>query len=189
MTSALLLQRGAHPVKLDRERILFFDHIATFELTNKYGPLFMAALYEVQVMPDKSVKVKLKDPEAVPYFLWQGLQAEARENREEVSLEFATAQIRPWTMKKIFDALVMALTGATYVAPGKQQAPGESSQPSANGTVEEGSAGEEPEMPAAAMTSTTRKGSRSGSSAGPSLISGTAPGENLPSHDKGSTPE
>jgi hypothetical protein len=113
-------QRGAIPITLDRPRVLFFDMAATWLLAQRYGAGFVGALYTLE-RSGKEFSVKLKDPRALAYFLWAGLQAEISDTDELLTEQQAEAFIRPWTFQAIFNAVVLAITGgtATPVMPGK----------------------------------------------------------------------
>lgn len=127
--SQLTRQRGAHPITLaERERILFFDAAATFLLVDRYGPGFIGELYGIVRDKDDSTKtsLKLKSGPALQFFLYAGLQADAREIGEQISLEDCETFIRPWTMLPIFHVLVKALSGTMYAPAdpeGKASAP------------------------------------------------------------------
>jgi hypothetical protein len=121
-------QRGAIAIDLDRPRILFFDMDATWLLIQKYGESFVPELYTLSGGigdPLAQRELKLKSPDALAYFLWAGLQADAKEHGEDLTLAEARAQLRPWTYTRIFQAVVLALVGGTStpVPPGKPEAP------------------------------------------------------------------
>lgn len=98
-------QRAWIPVELDRRRILAFDNRATWLLMEQYGPGFTAALYE-----KRDGEVRLKSLEAFQYFLWAGLQRDARESGEELTIEQVEEFIRPIYVPELFRALLVALT-------------------------------------------------------------------------------
>jgi hypothetical protein len=115
--------RGAIAITLDRPRILFFDLAGTWLLVQRYGAGFVRELYSLE----KSLAgrtVKLKSTDALRYFLWAGLQAEISDTGEVLTEEDAAEFIHPWTLENIFNALVMAITGAisTPAPPGKPEA-------------------------------------------------------------------
>jgi len=116
--------RGAIAITLDRPRILFFDMAATWMLVQRYGAGFVRELYILEGM-GLNRKVKLKHPDALRFFLWAGLQAEISDTGETLTEEDAAALIHPCTFEPIFNALVMAITGAisTPAPPGKLEAP------------------------------------------------------------------
>lgn len=123
-------QRGAIPVTVGdppRVRTLFFPMLATAALVDQYGIGFLGALYKV--VPDpadpKKTKLELKSMDALRFFLWAGLQEELADTGETLSENEAGEFLRPWTMMTIFNAVVMAVTGATATPalPGKNEAP------------------------------------------------------------------
>jgi hypothetical protein len=123
----ILPQRGAIPITLGdpaRERILFFDMAATWILVEKYGVGFLAELYTVVPNPLNPVKAKLglKSLDALKFFLWAGLQAEISLTEETLSLAEVEEFLRPWTFQPIFNAVVMAVTGAV-ATPALPKAP------------------------------------------------------------------
>jgi hypothetical protein len=144
--------RGAIAITLDRPRVLFFPMEQTFELVRRYGVDFLSELYTVQGK-GKDAKLALKSPDALRTFLWIGLQAELVGTGEALSEDEAGEFIHPWTIGTIFNALVLALTGAMSTpkppdGPGKEGAPGELASPAA---------AVEPSQPAS--TSTKARGS------------------------------
>ena len=157
-------ERGAIPVDLDKPRIIFFDHVATAELIRQYGPTFVAALYEL-AGEGTGRYVRLKDADALAFFLWAGVQRDARAASEEYTLDQAKEQIRPWTIVRIFNAVVMAITGATYTPPlpGKTPAAAKPATPAAM----------KGPGPTKVTTSLKRSGSPSASSAGRPRSSGS----------------
>lgn len=125
--------RGAIAITLDRPRILFFPMDATFVLVRKYGVDFLSELYTVD-RREGGAKLTLKSPDALRFFLWQGLQAEISDTEEVLDEAEAGEFIMPWTIATIFNALVMALTGAMSTppeAPGKKLAEGSPASPAA----------------------------------------------------------
>jgi hypothetical protein len=121
------LQRGAIPVELDRPRILFFPLDATELLIQKYGVNFNSALYSADRAGDGKVTLQLKSLKVMAYFLWAGLQWELGDG-EDLSLKQVEAEIPPYRVTKLFEALTMALTGAhatPSLPPGKVSAAAE----------------------------------------------------------------
>jgi hypothetical protein len=149
--------RGAIAITLGdvpRLRTLFFPKSATALLVEKYGVGFLGALYTVKRNPAdaKQTKLELKSLDTLAYFLWAGLQEEISGTGEYLSENEADEFIRPWTLVNIFNATVMAITGAvsTPAQPGKAEAAeAKTASPSAAG--------------ARASTSTRRRGSRAAS--------------------------
>lgn len=149
-------ERGAIAITLDRPRVLFFDSAATFRLVSKYGPRFAGALYELV-----GQELQMKNEEALIDFLYIGLQADAKLSGADFTLEMAKGAIRPWTVMKIFNATVLALTGAIStpgVELGKASARVAAAKPSA-----ETPAAQKPQK---VSTTSKRNGSRSRSSGG-----------------------
>jgi hypothetical protein len=114
--SELTRQRGAHPVQLDRERIIFFDASATWLLVEKYGAAFLPELYLVD-RDGATTTLKLRSVPVLQFFLFAGLQADARLAGENLTFEDCEQYIRPWTMLPLFNALVKALSGAVFSPP------------------------------------------------------------------------
>jgi len=102
----------AVPVSLDRERILIFDHKATFLLMQRYGLRPYVALYETVPVPGqpKQHTVRIRDIDALAYFLWVGLQRDAQDAGETLTLEQAQAFISPMTLEAIFNAMLPAIS-------------------------------------------------------------------------------
>jgi hypothetical protein len=147
--------RGAIAITLGdpaRLRTLFFAKSATALLVEKYGVGFLGALYTVKRNPldAKETRLELKSLDTLAYFLWAGLQEEISDTDEVLTEAEGDEFIRPWTLQNIFNAVVMAITGAvsTPAQPGKAEAAeAKTASPSA-GVVAKGS------------TSTRRRGSR-----------------------------
>ncbi|HSU19907.1 MAG TPA: hypothetical protein VLI45_09220 [Acidobacteriaceae bacterium] len=161
----LSLQRGAIPVELDRTRILFFDHAATWLLVQKFGPAFLTKLYRVK---DKNV-FELVDMDALAFFLFAGLQRDAKQHGEDLTLEQAQEFLRPWTYTLIFHAVIFAAVGATAspALPGKAAADASAAEPPAPKQAAPSHPG-----PTKVTTSTKRSASPSRSSAGRKPSSG-----------------
>lgn len=158
----LTQQRGAFPIVLDRPRILFFDMAATGRLIQKYGQRFLAELYTM-----KDGDVVLKDITALAFFLYAGLQRDAERQDAPFTLEDAEAALQPFTYSRIFNTVILALTGATAtpIQKGKAEAPSQPASSSARATAGASSA-KRPKHPGATMVSTSMK--RSGSRSTPS---------------------
>lgn len=163
----LTLQRGAIPVDLDRRRILFFDHAATWILVQKYGPRFLPELYRVK--DPKTFEFELVSMDALAFFLYAGLQADAKRNGEELTLEQAAEFLRPWNFSQVFNRVVLAVVGATATPAmqGKETADGGAAQPAAEAKAAPPNPG-----PTRVTTSMKRSGSHSTSSAGRRTSSG-----------------
>lgn len=165
----LTLQRGAIPVDLDRRRVLFFDHAGTWLLLQKYGPRFLPALYRIK--DPKSFEFELVSMDALAFFLYVGLQADAKAHGEEVTLEQAQGFLHPWSYAGIFRRIVLAVVGATAtpdMSLGKSEADGGAAQPAA----EVKAAPPTPGPTRVATTSMKRSASLSSSSAGRRMSSG-----------------
>jgi len=143
--------RGAIAITLGdpaRLRTLFFAKSATALLVTKYGVGFLGALYTVK-REANDTKLELKSLDTLTYFLWAGLQEEISDTDEVLTEAEVEQFLRPWTLQNIFNATVMAITGAvsTPAQPGKAEAAdAQTASPSAGG--------------AKASTSTRRRGSR-----------------------------
>ncbi len=99
--------RAHIPVELDRERILCFDHRATWLLMQKYGPSFMSEIFEKDSQLLGGVRVRSLD--VLVYFLWAGLQRDAQDAGETLSIEDVEALIDPLSIQRLFVGLVRAL--------------------------------------------------------------------------------
>lgn len=165
------LQRGQWPVDLDRRRIIFFDNKATWLLYQQYGRRFLPKLYTVPD-PKRPMELKLESMEALEYFLWAGLQWDARRNGEQLTQEQAAAFLHPWDYERTFQAVVFAVVGATAapVLPGKKEADGAAAEPAAVAKA----APKHPANPGPSKvtTLTTRSGSPTRSSGGRRTSSG-----------------
>ena len=99
--------RAHIPVELDRERILCFDHRATWLLMQKYGPSFMSEIFEKDSQLLGGVRVRSLD--VLVYFLWAGLQRDAQEAGETLSIDDVEDLIDPLSIQRLFVGLVRAL--------------------------------------------------------------------------------
>ncbi len=119
-----LIARGGVPVELDRTRILFFDKTAAFNLIDKYGEAYLSALYGPGTTANGRPTVKLKNIDALEYFLWAGLQYEAHQKGEQLALETVGGWVMPSTTIRIFDRVLLAITRDIHTPPllGKDQA-------------------------------------------------------------------
>ncbi len=165
----LSLQRGAIPVDLDRTRILFYDHAATWALIQKYGQRFILSLYDTKE-EDGRTELVLQSMDVLAFFLFAGLQADAKRNGETLTEEQAAAFLHSWNFAGIFRSVVWAVIGntATPEMVGKAQATGPAAKPAARKTP--------PNLgPAKVTTSSKRSGSRSRFSAGARKGSGPRP--------------
>lgn len=162
----LTLQRGAFPVELDRSRILFYDMTATWLLIQQYGQKFLTALYRIRGKGKDEFELVSMD--ALAFFLWVGLQADAQNNDEDLTLDQVKGFLRPWTYTAIFQRVIFAVVGATATPSilGKAPADGEAAKPAAAPAAAKGPG------PTKVSTSTKRSGSRSRSSAGRRSASG-----------------
>ncbi len=130
----LLGQRGAQPITLDgRRRVCLFDMAATWLLVQKYGLDFATHLYSIGSHDSAVANIELKSINALHFFLWAGLQADAREHKEVLELGDIEPFMRPWLLPQIFNAVFLALVGNTYVPEpkGKDEAASPAAQPAA----------------------------------------------------------
>jgi len=182
MSTRLLpgIQRGAIAVELDleRPRIIFFDHAATWLLVQRYGSQFIPELYEVTKDPRK---LELKSMDALAYFLWAGLQLDAKETGDAFSLQDAEAQLTPMHYIRAFNGVVLALSGSMGrpVMPGKTVAISAAAAPTVDGQPSEpetrkAASAKRPQDPGPTriMTSTSTRGSQSPPSVGRRSVSG-----------------
>lgn len=153
----LTLQRGAIPVELDRTRILFFDMAATWLLIQRYGPRFLPELYRVK----DGDQFELVSMDALTFFLYAGLQADAKQRGEELTLEQAAGFLRPWSYARIFQAVIFAVVGANATpamlaagSQGKGAADGAAAKPAAEPEAA-------PQHPGATKVSTSMRRSAS----------------------------
>ena len=147
-------QRGAVSVVIEgEERKLWFDMAATWLLIQKYGPKFFKELY--RVVGDGEFELVSMD--ALGYFLYVGLQEDAKRKHRTITLQEAQDFLRPWTYAEIFQAVLYAVVGAT-VTPGKAPATDPAAKPVADAPADPG--------PTKVSTSKKRSASRSRSSVG-----------------------
>lgn len=134
-----LIARGGVPVKLDRERIVFFNMEGTWLLVQKYGINFVTVLYDAK-MVDGRAEVELKDMEALAFFLWVGLRADAADNGEDLTIERVREFITPYTLPALINAVVLALTRdlETPERPGKENATGGAAKPAVGAPADPG---------------------------------------------------
>jgi hypothetical protein len=152
-------QRGAIAIDLDRPRLLFFDMTATWLVIQKYGHSFLPELYTVTNEgrhESGPPEITLRSMDALAFFLWAGLQADAKAHGEEFTLEQAVDQVRPLTYTRIFMAVLRAITWVTSTpaVPGKGKAA--QARPARPATKTQASPG-----PTRVSTSMKRNGSRS----------------------------
>lgn len=117
------VQRFFIPVMLDRERVLCFDNRAAFRIFQRYGAAFWRELYESDPndpAPDTrhGPRLRLKSQEAFEFFLWVGLQRDADEAGETLTIEQVQEFILPTTINDLAGALLIALA-ATRTRPEK----------------------------------------------------------------------
>lgn len=125
-----LIARGGVPLKLDRERVVFYTNQSTWLLVKKYGMRFISALYKTVPQSDEDVaagvppEVEIKDMAVLEHFLHIGLLADAEEQGESLSLQRVQDFITPYTMPRIFNAVIEALGRDVTSAelPGKAEA-------------------------------------------------------------------
>ncbi len=121
------IARGGTPITLDKPRVVFFDKTATWLLFRKYGNGFAGALYSAQRIPAADgtparIEIELKDMDALHFFLWAGLQADANAHGETLTMEEVEDFLKPLTFQQVFDAVVLALTRGIETPPGKDAA-------------------------------------------------------------------
>lgn len=109
------------PVELDRVRVLCFDNRAAFRIYQRYGAAFWRELYEPDPEdpapdPKHGPRLRLRSQEAFEFFLWVGLQRDADEAGEELSLDLVREHILPTTISDLATALLVALS-ATRTRP------------------------------------------------------------------------
>lgn len=122
------------PVTLDRERVLCFDNTASFLIYQRYGGGFWRALFEPDPDDsDKSAKnrrLRLHSQEAFEWFLWVGLQRDAQDAGETLTLDQVRAEILPTTIDDLATALLVALS-ATRQRPAPAEKRGRGNAPAA----------------------------------------------------------
>ena len=128
-STTVIPQRGAVP--FDSSRKLFFGMKAAWLIQQRYGPGWMQELYELGKGADKSPQ--LKNPEALCFFLWAGLQQDAKERGDDITLEQVEAAITPFTLQPLFTRVSTALMlgVVTPVQLGKTEATGPAAKPAA----------------------------------------------------------
>ena len=127
MTRTFETQRGAVAITLDRPRFIFFDMAATGLLIERFGMNIAAELYSVHKTP-ADLDIRLRSADNLAAFLHAGLQCEAAQRGETLSLEEAEDFIRPVTVRPIFAAVMQAFLVNTVTPelpeagkPGKAQ--------------------------------------------------------------------
>ena len=162
------IARGGTPIDLDRTRVLFFDKAATWLLVQRYGTAFLAALYA----PGKNGAVELQSMDVLAFFLWAGLQAQARELGEDLTPERVEEFIVPLKIGEILNKVIIALARGiqTPPEPGKAEA-----VPASPAGAAEAPAARHPRGPGPTRASTlqTRSASQRRSSAKRPTTSGT----------------
>lgn len=102
------------PITLDRERVLCFDNTASFLIYQRYGAGFWRELFEPESEEDAakpaSRKLRLRSQAAFEWFLWVGLQRDATEAGETLTLDQLRAEIFPTNIDEIAMALLVALS-------------------------------------------------------------------------------
>lgn len=175
---------------LDRERIVFYDMAALDLIVKRYGLLFIRELYRAAPALRKGTKqpkgasaaslkkvteepkvtsvadLELVSVEALAFFLFAGLLAEAKSQGEQLTLAQVQAWLVPMALPRIFNAVVLALTITTTapVNPGKADA--ETARPATPAKVQR------PQRTPERRTSATSSGSRTAKSAGRKRSSG-----------------
>ncbi len=131
----LLAQRGAQPLKLDgQQHVIIYDMAATWALVQRFGVGFAFELYNVQP-GDTPLQAgfELKSLDTLQFFLYTGLQAEARQKGVAIELEQLEQYMRPWYLPQIFRAVLYAVVGNIFVPEpkGKDEAASPAAQPAA----------------------------------------------------------
>jgi hypothetical protein len=96
------------PIEIDRPRVLFFDHLASFRIYQRYGSAFWRELFEID--PAKPNEVRLRSWEALEFFLWAGLQSDAEAAGEELTVETIRENIVPDNVDTVIACLLIALS-------------------------------------------------------------------------------
>jgi len=96
------------PVQMDRTRVLAFDSAATFLLYQRFGDNFLFELYE-QEPGNAAGKLRLRSRDAFVFFLWAGLQRDAKAAGEYLSIADVEDQIVPMSISDLAAALSLAL--------------------------------------------------------------------------------
>ncbi len=156
------IARGGTPIDLDRPRIVFFDMLATERIYRRYKTTSVAVLYTSRRIEPAhkggkpGYEVELTDITALQYFLWAGLQADAEDAGDTLTLDDVASFINPISFERIFNAVIVALSNCfkTPALPGKADAA--TASPVAAAPVTPG--------PTAVSTSMTRNASPSPSS-------------------------
>ena len=102
-----LLPRGAFPVTLDRERVVFFDMTATWMLIKKYGKQFLPSLY----VPGTGTSIELVSMDALVFFLYAGLQKDAKDHGETLTLEQVETFVTSWNFEEVLRRVTYACVG------------------------------------------------------------------------------
>ena len=176
-----LLPRGAFPVTLDRERVILFDMAATWILQQKYGPRFLPALF---TPAPNGQDLQLKDMDAMAFFLYVGLQADAKAHGETVSLEQVQGWIYAWNADEVFKRVCFAVVGniATPALLGEMRAVSSTGKLPAVKSPAPKNPG-----PTKVSTMTKRSGSPTPSSVGSRRTSGRSPSGSSRSPAKGTS--
>ncbi len=113
------IARGGTPLQLDRPRLLFYDVAAAWLLVQKYGNAYLPALYRSPSTRDEKQAagasgLVLQSIDALVFFLWVGLQADAKLREEELTLEQVGEFLTPRTYPAVFNAVITALMRDTF---------------------------------------------------------------------------
>jgi hypothetical protein len=111
------------PIILDRTRVLFFDHLATFRVYQRYGARFWSELFE-PIPGGKKGEIRLRSWEALEFFVWAGLQRDAEAAGEELTVETIRENVVPDNIDTVVACLLVALssTRKPLGKPGNAQA-------------------------------------------------------------------
>lgn len=105
------------PVEMDRPRVLAFDSRAAFMIHRRFGASFFFELYERD--PEKPGMFVLRSHDVFVYFLWAGLQRDARAAGEELTIEHVEDQIVPTEIDALAQSLLVALAATRRAAAPK----------------------------------------------------------------------
>jgi hypothetical protein len=122
------------PIQLDRERVLCFDNTASFLIYQRFGANFWRELFESDpadaAKPAKNRRLRLRSQETFEWFVYVGLQRDAAEAEETLTLGQVRAAIFPTTIGEIATALLVALS-ATRQRPEHAEKRGRGNAPAA----------------------------------------------------------
>jgi hypothetical protein len=109
-------------IEMDRPRVLAFDSAATFLIYQRYGAQFFLELFE----PDPNAPepgqeerraMRLRSHDAFVFFLWAGLQRDAKAAGESLTLDQVADQIVPTSIGDLAQSLLVALSATRRAKP------------------------------------------------------------------------